>query len=280
MTTGCIDSVTPFVTFANMANPRRALKIISCAAGALSLALAGQAHAIVAFSIGAVGGVDPGLAPGEVPVVTFDTPSAAGIVETDTGPSSAGAAGMVETNTSPIYSVGLFTLTDENVAAAPVGDITQFEAIQPGGAAKFNFSGYAPGVGSLSVYVGSIDSYNEFEVSTNLRNYFYDGTDFLNHDGDQFSHLTNRRVYFQFAPNEHFKSITFASTGIAFEYDTIAAESYPGAQPAWIPTGNDVEYLEPTSTSPAPEPATWTLLLTSFAAVGAVARRRRSALGV
>jgi hypothetical protein len=231
----------------------------------LTLAIAGQAHAIVAFSIGEVNGVtgDPGYAPGEVSVVNFDTPAAAGVVETDSGPAG---------------SVGLWPVGDPNVAATPVGDTTQFEALQPGGSAKFDFTNYAPGVGSLSVYVGSIDSYNSFEVSTSLENYFYTGDDFLNHDGDQFSHLTNRRVYFQFAPNEIFKSITFSSSGIAFEYDSLAAESYPGAQPAWVPVGDDVEYLFPSSMSPVPEAATWALMLTGFGLVGLTARRRRTAI--
>ena len=242
---------------------RRALDFAGCAAVALSLGLAGQANALVAFSIGAVGSVDPGFAPGEISVVTFDSPSAAGVTETDSG---------------PLDSVALFTLTDVDVAAAPVGDTTRFDAIQPGGAAKFDFAHYAPGVGSLSVYVGSIDTYNEFEVSTNRRNYFYNGSNFLNHDGDQFSKLTNRRIYFQFAPTERFKSITFSSTGIAFEFDSLAAESYPGAQPAWVPSGDDVQGLEPASTSPAPEPAAWAMMLTGFAVLGGLSRRRRSAL--
>ena len=234
----------------------RAKKYLVCAATAGAFAVAGQAQAITAFSIGAVNGVDPGFAPGEVSVVTFDGASAAGVTEVDKG---------------PIGSVGLFTLTDPNVAAAPVGDVTMFEAIQPGGSAKFSFKNYAPGVGSLSVYVGSIDTYNTFVVSTSRRNYYYDGTDFLNHNGDQYSHLTNRRVYFQFAPTEIFKSITFASTGIAFEYDSIAAESYPGAQPPWVPTGDDVESLLPTA---IPEPSSWALMLVGFGLVGIGARRR------
>jgi hypothetical protein len=242
-----------------------ARRVLACAAVALSLGLAGRAQAIVAFSIGDVNGVDPGFAPYETSVVTFDGANAAGVTETDSGPAG---------------SVGLFTLTHIDIAAAPVGDTTMFEAIQPGGSAKFSFTNYAPGVGSLSVYIGSIDKYNYFEVSTSKANYFFDGTDFLNNNGDQFSHLTNRRVYFQFAPNEIFKSITFSSTGIAFEYDSLAAEPYPGAQPAWVPTGNDVEYLIPTSIEPVPEPGPWALMLTGFALLGVGARRRRRTLAI
>ena len=225
----------------------------------VALALAGQAHAITAFSIGAIGGFDPGLAPGEVTVVTFDGPNAPGVTEVDGGPAG---------------TVGLFVGTDVNVAATPVGDTTQYEAIQPGGTAKFDFIHYAPGVGSLSVYIGSIDAYNKFKVTTSLHNYYYDGTDFLYNDGDEYSHLTNRRIYLQFLPTEIFKSITFSTGGIAFEYDSLAAEPYPGAQPAWAPTGPDVWPLYPTSITGVPEPASWALMVMGFALLGCALRRR------
>ena len=233
---------------------------------AAALALAGQAHAITAFSIGSIGGADPGFAPNESSVVSFDGPSAAGVAETDNGPGG---------------SVALFTSTVVDLAAAPVGDTTRFQAIQPGGVAKFDFTHYAPGVGSLSVYVGSIDSYNMFVIGTNSKNYFYNGNGFQHHDGDEVSHLTNRRVYFQFSPSEIFRSITFSSGGIAFEYDSLAAQSYPGASPPWSPTGPDVQVLlwsrESDVSSPVsvPEPATWAFMLTGLASVGGMLRRRR-----
>jgi hypothetical protein len=261
------------------------MKSLCLAATALCLSLAGQAHALVAFSIGSVNGVDPGYAAGEIPVVTFDAANAAGVVETNnTGPMGltvTNAATQV-TDVSQVGLVGLFDATHVNVAAAPVGDTSMYEAIQPGGWAKFDFTNYTPGVGSLSVYVGSIDSYNLFQITTSDGTYFFDGTDFLYHDGDQYSHLTNRRVYFQFSPNETFKSITFASNGIAFEYDNIGAAAYSGMQPAGLPTGNDVESLHWTSFSPAaaPEPGTWALMIAGFGLVGVGSRRRRSALAV
>jgi hypothetical protein len=239
----------------------RAIRIFACAAAVLSLAVSGQANAVVAFSIGADNGVDPGFAPSEVSVVTFDGPNAAGVTETDNGPGG---------------SVALFSGTTVNLAAVPVGDPTLYEAIQPGASAKFDFTGYAPGVGSLSVYLGSIDTYNMFEVSTNEYDYFYDGADFLNNDGAEYSYLTNRRVYFQFADGEILKSITYSSGGIAFEYDTMAAS--PAGTSPWVPTGPDVEPLFPTSMTPVPEPAAWALMLIGFAVVGFGARRRRTAL--
>ena len=224
------------------------------------LALAGQANALRAYSIGAEAGVDPGFGPGEVSVVTFDGPNAAGVTELDAGPAG---------------SVAVYPTTVVNVAAAPVGDATQFEAIQPDGSAKFDFADYLPGVSSLSVYVGSIDTYNMFEVSTSLGNTYFDGNGFHQNDGDEFSHLTNRRVYFLFDANEIFKSITFSASGIAFEYDTLAAEAYrgPNAPPQQIPAGSDVELLFP---SQVPEPAAWATMLLGFAGVGSVVRRRRA----
>lgn len=94
-------------------------------------------------------------------VVTFDpTGNAAGITETDAGPAN---------------SVAIFPTSVVDVAAAPVGDTTNFEAIQPGGSATFDFSNYTPGVSTLSIYAGLIDTYNMFEVSTNLGNTYFTG---------------------------------------------------------------------------------------------------------
>jgi hypothetical protein len=238
------------------------VKSLVCAAGAMTLSIAGQAHAIVAFSIGAMANVDPGFAPGEHSVVNFDDPAAADIIETDSGLGGA---------------VGLFTTTHVDLAAAPVGDTTLFQAIQPGGSAKFDFTHFTPGVASLSVYVGSIDAYNMFEVSTNRANYLYDGTDFIHNNGDQLSHLTNRRLYFQFTGGEIFKAITLSSAGITFEYDSFAAEPYQGMSLPWSPPEDDLEYLYPTRIEAVPEPASWGLMLLGLGMLGRGARGKRSA---
>ncbi|MBV8594077.1 MAG: hypothetical protein JOZ27_07250, partial [Caulobacteraceae bacterium] len=105
----------------------RNLAIRSAAVTALTLAVAGPSHAFGYFTLGATSGPspgDPGVGPGENVVVSFDGPNAPGVTETDSG------------------SVGLWTGLTPNVAAPPTGDTTQYEAIQPGGAAVFDFSGY------------------------------------------------------------------------------------------------------------------------------------------
>ena len=222
--------------------------------------IAGQAHALSAYSIGAMGGQDPGFA-GESAVVSFDGANAVGVKETDSGPAG---------------SVGMFTLTHLNLAAAPMGDTTRFEALQTGGSATFDFSGYAPGVSSLSLYVGSIDSYNKFSISTNLHNYVFNGSNFLNHDGDQSSSFTNRRVFFVLGSGETLKSIELSSTGIAFEYDTLAVAASGGLRvhSLSILLGGEMETLLPAS---VPEPMSWALMLAGFGAVGVSLRQRRTA---
>ena len=215
---------------------------------ASAILLASQAHALTAYSVGG----DAALG-SETDVVTFDAPNAAGVTATQTG------------------SVGLYTGTS-NSAAAPVGDTTTYEAIQTGGSAAFNFTGYG-NVGQASVYVGSIDSYNSFEVSTSTGNYYYTGDDFLEHDGDQSSLATNRRVYFFAAPGQNINSISFSSSGIAFEYDNIAVGSYQAGQGVPPP---GAEGLLP---SAIPEPATWALMMAGVFGMGASLRSRRCSVG-
>lgn len=214
-----------------------------------AILLASQAHALTAYSLGGDTGIGT-----QTDVVTFDAPSAPGVTETDTG------------------SVGLFTGTFVN-AAAPVGDSTQYEAIQTGGSTVFNFINYGS-VGQASVYVGSIDAYNSFEVSTSTGNYYYTGDDFLHHDGDQSSLETNRRVYFWAAPGQNINSISFSSSGVAFEYDDIAVGQYQAGQ--GVPPAG-AEILLP---SAVPEPATWALMVVGVFGMGAALRFRRREVAI
>ncbi len=223
-----------------------------------ALAIGGEARALTAFSVGAVAGQDPGYA-GQTLLASFDAPNIAGVTETDSG---------------AVGSVALFTGTHPDIAAAPIGDTTRYEALQVGGVAKFDFSAYAPGVSTLSFFVGSIDAYNWFSVKTNARTYYYNGRGFLVSDGNQFSSSTNRRVYFQFAPGETLQTLTLRSTGIAFEYDTLAAAPRSGGRlqlngPSGFPLGSDA--LTPYA---VPEPATWAMMLSGLAMIGAGVRRR------
>ena len=229
---------------------------------ALSLAaavVAAPASAFSFFSLGATTGPgpgDPGLGAYETPVVTFDAPLHAGVANTTTG------------------TVALFRGTTPNVAAAPAGDTSLYQAVGTGGTSTFDFRGLeaTQSIGSVSVYLGSIDAYNTVEILD--RNLHVVGTitgsQLPGDNGDQGASITNRRLYISLTPADNFGGLAFASSGIAFEYDTIGVsrQSYPhvpnGATPAALPA--------------VPEPAAWTLMIAGFALTGIAARRRRLAL--
>jgi hypothetical protein len=230
--------------FSQLRSQAYTMKILLAAS---ALALAGQAHALTAYSLGG----DTGFG-AQTDVVTFDAPNTTGVTETDSG---------------PMGSVGLHILTS-GTAAAPAGDATVYQALQPGGSAKFSFTGYGD-VGQASVYVGSIDAYNTFKVSTSTGNYYYTGLNFLNHDGDQSSLATNRNIYFFAAPGQNINSITFGSSGIAFEYDDIAVAPYQAGQGVPPP---GAEILSPTA---VPELGTWALMTIGMFGMGAAFRSHR-----
>lgn len=180
--------------------------------------------------------------------------------------------GIKEPDSGPAGSVGLYTGTIVDFSATPWGDTTKYESIQPGGSATFDFKDAKIKVGTLSFYMGSIDTYNTFTVTTNKGTTSYSETDLPYNDGGQFSANTNRRVYMTFGSGELLRSITFASSGIALEYDTLAVA------PSSLADGGG---LGPSITAGAdlifgaaiPEPETWSLMLAGLAVVGAAARR-------
>lgn len=212
------------------------------------------ASAFTFFSIGATTGAspgDPGLGAYEIPVATFDASPAAGIVDTTTG------------------DVALHSGTTGGVAAAPAGDTSVYQAIGTGGTSTFDFTGLEAtmAVNSVSVYVGSVDTYNYIDVlDKNLQVIgTISGSQLPGNNGDQGASITNRRVYISFTPSDNFGGLTFRSDGVAFEYDTLAAssKSYPG-----VPNGGVLPVLS------VPEPAAWALMVAGFALTGAASRRR------
>ena len=231
---------------------------------AFALAIIGTAAAPAAaltfFSVGKIVGAgpgDPGLAAFEKSLVTFGAPSAAGVIETHTG------------------TVGLFTGTSRP-AAAPFGDTGVYEAIGIGGASTFDLRGYFASqngtVRSISVYVGSVDRYNQIDILDNnlaVIDTIY-GSDLPASNGDRGASISNRRVYINFAPGENVGGLAFRSSGIAFEFDTIGASTAIFA----VPEGATPEVLPPASN--VPEPSTWALMLAGFALTG-VGMRKRSA---
>ncbi len=224
-------------------------------AAAAVLALAGSANAFTYFTIGATTGPapgDPGLSIYETPVVTFDAPNV-GVTETNSG------------------AVAVYSASVPGVAAAPAGDTTKFEAIGTGGEAVFDFTGYLAGhtVNTVSVYLGSIDPYNTIFVLNRQDAVIgaITGNDLPAATGDQGASITNRRLYItNLGPD--FGGLAFASSGVAFEYDTIGATAAN-----WSPsTPSTPGQLPPPST--VPEPAAWALMLAGFGLMGAALRRR------
>src|SRR5580765_8432282 len=156
------------------------LSAIATAAVLLTGASAAQAGVIYNPILNSVA-FDAAPAPGETMVMDFDNPLAAGYSMTW---SNAG-----------IYQGALVP----GIAAPPLGDATKYLSVYTGGIATLN----APGtLNSLSVYLGSIDSYNT--ITFNGKNGFsqsFSGSQlYAPANGDQFDASTNRRLYFTFDP--------------------------------------------------------------------------------
>ncbi len=227
-----------------------------------SLVIAAPASAFTFFSIGATTGPgpgDPGLAAFENALVTFDAPMHSGVTNTVSG------------------SAGVYTGTS-NVAAAPVGDTGAYQALGTGGASLFDFRTYFTGkqVRSLSVYVGSVDTYNFIDVLDSSLNTIgtISGSQLPGNNGDQGASITNRRLYINFATTENVGGLRFRSDGVAFEYDTIGASSAIFTLPPGNPTTPPVL---PPATS-VPEPAAWALMIAGFVMTGFASRRRGRAV--
>lgn len=242
-----------------------------------ALAMAGHAHAFTYFSVGAITGTshgDPGPAPGQTTVVTFDKGTASGVLP-GAGVTTTVAPGITETVTG---AVGLYKgnayIGGSQVAAAPTGDTTQYEAIGPGGTVTLDFTGYEKThtVNSLSLYIGSVDKYNTIIFFNKVGGKIatITGAQLPGSNGDQGASITNRRAYFSFGPLTHFASVEFLSSGVAFEYDTIAVgparydNMLSGATPLFAPA----------PMSSVPEPAAWAAMLVGFSLVGFALRRR------
>jgi hypothetical protein len=190
----------------------------------------GSANANVTYSSVAY---DASPAAGQTMVEDFDHPIVAGYSMTWSN------AGLFEGPLVP------------GIAAPPVGDNTQYLAVFTGGSATLT----SPGIlSSLSVYLGSIDSYNTitFQGEDGFSQSFTGGQLTAPASGDQSDATDNRRFFFDFDPSDLVDEVTFSSSGNSFEFDNIAANDPP---------------------APVPEPITLSLFATGL--VGAAALRRR-----
>ena len=177
-----------------------------------------------------------------------------------------GQLSLVDFNTN-VLPAG-FTLTggygyrtgSTSEAAAPAGDTTQYlyvsSALSPNNATRT--SPYA--LSSVSFYWGSIDTYNSVTVlganGTSLGT--FGGSLFPPANGDQGASTSNERVNFTAGPGEAITGLRFASTGVAFEVDSVAGSPLGGIS----------------GTGAVPEPATWAMMLVGLGAVGVGVRRR------
>jgi hypothetical protein len=224
-----------------MKNVERTLKRSAARRGIYGLMLA--VAAVVATPASAVavssifGAPDPG-SPGESLLVDFNSASV--------------PAGY---SLSGDYSYATGT---SGSAAAPSGDTTQYFYVSsaiPNGSATLS----TPDLTSVSLYWGSIDTYNSVDVLLSGGGFFHiGGAAFPPANGDQLGASTNRRVFFTAEGSELITGLRFNSSGVAFELDDIYGNLAGGG------TGSDV-----------PEPQSWMLMIAGFGMVGLATRRRR-----
>ncbi len=186
---------------------------------------------------GRAGAPDPGPAKGEQIVVSFDKPNAPGVFEV--------SKGNVITKAG---SIG-------GVRAAPAGNDSVYRSLGTNAFSHFYFQKWNNGrpLASLSFDWGSIDKYNFVDLINGHGDTVWTlaGSDLPRYDGNQKAAITNQRVFFEFQRKADISGARFRSSGVAFEFDAIAANG-----------------------GVVPEPGVWAMLITGFGLIGHVLRRR------
>jgi hypothetical protein len=166
--------------------------------------------------------------------VSFDSPNAPGYQWTS------GALGT---------AVG-----SSNKAATPAGNTSRYGYVSS--AMPSNFATLStPSLKSISFFWGSIDKYNYLDVlglGDSLLMTINGGM-LPPANGDRGAAMTNRRLFITAGPDEVIRGLRFRSTGVAYEFDSIAAAAVP-------------------------EPQAWIMLVAGFGMVGFAVRRRQTAV--
>ena len=168
---------------------------------------------------------------------------------------------------------GYFKGSTVGVAAAPKGDDSQYRAVGAGGRAVFDLRSYTSGeneLGSVSAYLGSVDCYNFVQLlGINADGSINFDDPLLSLSGAELVRLNdgrrNGRLTFGFGDSAGIGAILFGSTGVAFEFDSLAISQMRAPGPRLAATS-------------VPEPASWAMMLGGFGMVGAGMRRRRRAI--
>lgn len=204
-------------------------KLLLGAVAALGIATSANAAQVVSFEELGVG-----AGPGETMLFDFESANPA---VTGTG------------------NWGYYTGLTPGVAAPPVGNATQYLAIQNGGEVTIDFGGLLT---QFSLDIGSVDDFNVLTLvfADNSTQSFVGAalTGLGLDDGSQSDPRTNGRLTIAAEGSEQIKALRLSSTGNSFEVDNLAT----------------------TPISPIPEPATWAMMITGFGLVGASLRRRKS----
>jgi len=218
----------------------------SCAGHAQSIAYRLSGARMTAHGLAG----DPGLRPNEQMVTTFD------------------GNDRLTFDAAHSSNYGFYTGRHVGKALAPLGGDSQFAAVGAHGSMAFDlrqFSSATSHLASVSVHVGSLDSYNFVEILGLTSNGDVDySRPLLTLDGTQMVAAGGRdgRLTFGFDDSVAVGGIVFGSKGIAFEFDSIAIST-------------DRIGLARLS-APVPEPASWALMVGGFGIAGSALRTRRN----
>lgn len=241
------------------------LRTLAAASAALGLtAVATTASAAVSILGTQAWNLDGPLLYGQTMVQDFDNPLTAGFTyvgdNTQAGNPNAyvRSGGLLSGESAPPPVLKLGADPNNLQPGDIVYESTEYQTVKPTGLASIATIG-AKIFTTFSFYMGSPDPHNSisfklYEGNTLLQTLsgddIWDGG--ANEDnGDQ---TWGRRIYYEFN-GANVNKIEFTATGIAFEFDGLAA-----------------------TTATIPEPSTWTMLILGFGAAGAMLRSRRRAI--